>query len=291
MNTIQLRYFLVLAKELHYGNAARKLNITQPPLSRSIQQLEENLGVQLFVRTNRQVNLTLAGEYLLASAERLFQDLDTIKKEIRTLSKGKTGKLHLSLLGSTISLIFPFVKKLLIQSPQICLRISQYTTKEQLDMVLSGKVDIAFLRGPVHSFGLPVKHFIKEGFVLICAKKHQNKIMDGNILSSLSKEPFISFPRELGEGLFDTIIALCHDQNFIPNISHTANNMTDLVYMVEEDMGFSIIPKSCAKSNSDRLSIVDMGHLPFHSMICYYYNHENNNPVIHNFISLLQRKS
>lgn len=220
MNTILLHYFLVLAKELHFGNAARKL----------------------------------------------------------------------SLLDSTISLIFPFVKKLVVKSPQINLRMSQYTTKEQLDMVLAGNVDTAFLRGSVHSFGLPLKHFMQESFVLVYAKKYQNEIIDGNILLSLSKKPFIAFSRELGERLFDTIIPLCHDQNIIPNIPHTATNMNNLIYMVEEDMGFSIIPKSCAKSNGDGLSAVDLEHLPFHSTICYYYNHENNNPVLHNFLTLLQQQ-
>ena len=149
MELRHLLYFKTVAEELHFRNAASKLFISQPPLSRQIKELEEELGAQLFERNNKRVNLTPAGEYLKKEAEKIFAQLEENKQIVKQIHQGINGKLRIGYISSTyhhqlvnvlkeIPALYPFVKTKLYEVP----------TTKQIKALEEGKLDIGILRAP-----------------------------------------------------------------------------------------------------------------------------------------------
>lgn len=131
-----LRYFRRVAKELHFGKAAEQLYVTQPALSRQIKQLEEILGVSLFLRTKRSVQLTKAGEYLLAESNQLFEHLEFVKDNLRHIQNGDQGELRIGFVGSAMQSVIPeLLKHINIESPGIHTVLTELPNQQQIDML------------------------------------------------------------------------------------------------------------------------------------------------------------
>ena len=142
-----LRYFQVVANELHFRKAAEKLFITQPALSRQIKQLEEYVGAELFKRDKRNVVLTQAGAYLLKESEFLFNHLDFVKGNIRHISKGDEGEVRIGFVGSAMQSVIPsLLKKVNKELPKIHFVLTELTNQHQVDLIRKNQLDIGFIR-------------------------------------------------------------------------------------------------------------------------------------------------
>jgi DNA-binding transcriptional LysR family regulator len=245
MELRHLRYFIAVAEELHFGKAAAKLHIAQPPLSQQIQQLETELGFELFYRTKRRVELTEAGQVFLVQAQKIFQELEATIDRSRRIARGEIGELAIGFVSSAAyNVIPPILKAFRSLLPEVNLELKELTTKDQLQLLATEKLDIAFVRSPVEQPEFNAKIILWESLVLALPETHWLAKTEIIAASSLTQEAFIMFPRNLAPELYDRIIVLCQQANFSPQILQEAMQMQTIVSLVAAEMGIAIVPKS-----------------------------------------------
>lgn len=288
MNSNDLRYFCVLADTLHYGRAAQILYISQPPLTRTIQRLEEELGVQLFVRNQRKVVLTLAGEHLKRKGDALLAGMSTLQKEVKMIDEGRYGQLHITSVGSVVHRILQYTNKFIKLYPDVNVRISQYTTTEQIRLIKSGDADIAFLRSPVVSEGLQMRSIYEEPYVLVTPPAFRKQIRVAEDLVQLADMPYISFPREHGRGSFDRIITLCNAGGYSPDIRHEAYQLDTAIRMVEVGMGITIVPECALWGLKASVNTHTLDFMSQRSTVSCFYDGNKQNEVLNNFIEIIE---
>lgn len=251
----QLRYFLAVADELHFGRAAERLGMAQPPLSQQIRRLEQNLGVSLFVRSKRRVELSEAGRVLKAEAGRLISQAEQAALAAQRAGRGEAGNLRI---GYTSTCAFtPLVLEVLRRYQQahsgVVLALSEMHSAEQLRALTDGRIDAAFIRSPVSDpqANYAALTLLEEPLVAALPSAHPRAGEAALALADLHDEPFILFPREAGAGLFDAIIAACRKAGFDPRQVQEAPQFTSIIGLVSAGLGISLVPSGLEKLRLD----------------------------------------
>jgi DNA-binding transcriptional LysR family regulator len=253
MEIRHLRYFATVAAELHFGRAAEKLHIAQPPLSKQIQDLERELGFELFIRTKRTVTLTPAGTEFLIEVNKIFQQLDRAIEIGRKTSRGELGQIAIGFVGSATYNILPIIlHKFRDRYPEVRVELYELTTDRQLIWLHEGRIDIGLIRPPITVGGasplenrqLICQTIFQESLIAILPSHHPLATAPAIDLRSLASEAFILFPRQLAPGLYDPIISICQAVGFSPNIVQECVQMQTIVSLVSANMGISILPAS-----------------------------------------------
>jgi DNA-binding transcriptional LysR family regulator len=230
---------------LHFGRAAEKLHIAQPPLSKQIQQLEIELGFELFARTKRSVALTPAGEVFLVEVERIFKNLDRAIDIGRKTSRGELGQISIGFVGSATYNILPvMLQKFRDRYPHVQIELHELTTDRQLIWLREGKIDLGLIRPPIIDSDVTVKVVFEEPLIVALPVNHQLANVESIDLSLLATEPFILFPRQLAPGLYDPIITICRAAGFSPMVVQECIQIQTIISLVSANMGVSIVPKS-----------------------------------------------
>lgn len=244
MELRHLRYFVAVAEERHFGRAARRLRIAQPPLSRQIQSLEAELGFSLFDRSRRRVELTPAGAALVPHAQRVFEALDLGIREAGRAASGQIGRITI---GYASSVAFSGLPELLrafrARSPAVDVVLRELAPQEQVDAVKSGRIDVGFIRGPLDDAELASRLVRSEPLVVSMPEGHALASRKRITLKMLAGEPFVSFPRVRGPAFFDFLMRLCHDAGFTPRIVQEAPQL-DIVSLVAAGFGVALLPDS-----------------------------------------------
>jgi DNA-binding transcriptional LysR family regulator len=245
MELRHLRYFRMVATELHFGRAAEKLHIAQPPLSKQIQQLEIELGFELFARTKRSVALTPAGEVFLVEVEGIFKNLDRAIDIGRKTSRGELGQISIGFVGSATYNILPVIlQQFRDRYPHVQIELHELTTDRQLIWLREGKIDLGLIRPPIIDSDVTVEVVFEEPLIVALPINHQLATVDSIDLSLLATEPFILFPRQLAPGLYDPIITICRAAGFSPMVVQECIQIQTIISLVSANMGVSIVPKS-----------------------------------------------
>ncbi|APR76093.1 LysR family transcriptional regulator YnfL [Minicystis rosea] len=244
MELRHLRYFLAVAEERHFGRAARRLRIAQPPLSRQIQALEAELGFALFDRSRRRVELTPAGAALVAHARRVLETLALGLHEARRAALGQIGRIAV---GYPSSVAFSGLPELLrafrARSPTVEVVLREMSPQDQLDGLREGRLDVGFIRGPLQERELASRLVRHEPLVVALPEGHPLVVHARIDLAMLAREPFVTFPRARGPAFFDFIMRLCDDAGFTPRIVQEAPQL-DMVSLVAAGFGVAILPGS-----------------------------------------------
>jgi DNA-binding transcriptional LysR family regulator len=239
-----LRYFAAVAEEKHFGRAARRLRIAQPPLSRQIQAFERELGFLLFDRSRRHVELTPAGEALFRHTRKVEGTIDLAIREAQRAARGETGRLAI---GYPSSLAFGGLVELLrafrARSPHVDVALREMPPQEQIDALHDATIDVGFIRGPVDDVGLATRCVRKEPLVLALPFGHPLTRQKRIALADLAREPFVTFPRARGPAFFDQLMSLCRGAGFTPRIVQEAPQL-DIVSLVAAGFGVAIVPSS-----------------------------------------------
>lgn len=255
MELRHLRYFVTLAEELHFGRAAEKLHIAQPPLSQQIRQLEAELGFELFHRTKRNVQLTEAGKVFLAEVQLILQQLQQAIQIGQKTSRGEVGMLVVGFVSSAAYNILPFIlRDYRKHIPGVSLELHELTTDQQLDWLREGRMDVGLIRPPVEDNKFSWQTIFQESLMLALPETHQLANQSHVSLASLVNEAFVLFPRKLAAGLYDLIISLCQQAGFSPNVAQEAIQMQTIVSLVAAEMGVAIVPASL--QNLQRTGVV-----------------------------------
>ncbi len=244
MELRHLRYFVAVAEELHFSKAAKRLNISQPPLSYQIAQLEEIVGAKLLNRTNRAVELTEAGKYFLENTYHLFNMLERTCEETRRIAQGEAGQLIIGFSGSWSSKLLKFLRYYRSKFPNIKVLLQQSSTSSQVKSLLKKQIDVGILAPPIDSASLNLRTIHLVPFYAALPSSHplaQKKTpLD---LGELKDEPFIMSPRKIGPGYYDTIISMCHQAGFSPNIIQEAEGVFTILTLVSTEIGVSLVSK------------------------------------------------
>ncbi|KGR89905.1 hypothetical protein CD30_14675 [Ureibacillus massiliensis 4400831 = CIP 108448 = CCUG 49529] len=290
MKIHQLRYFITVAEELHYSRAAEKLNISQPPLSQQIKQLEDDLGVVLFKRNKRNVQLTEAGKSFYENSKLIIHYIEHAKKEALRIQEGEIGGITLGFGGSAAFDILPeIIKACNLSIPDVKIDLKQLTTSEQLRALEEKKIDVGILVTPIKTPGIETKFFRKEELVLCLNTDHPLAKTDEPIdPKDLKSENFILPPRNEGDGYYKSIFQVYNDGGFFPNIIQTAKEQHTMVSLVAAKIGVVIVPQSTTFIKLSNITYKSFNK-KFYKVSSLAWKKDNMNPVINSFLKVMEQ--
>jgi DNA-binding transcriptional LysR family regulator len=244
MDLRHLRYFAAVAEERHFGRAAKRLGIAQPPLSRQIQALEGELGFALFQRSSRKVDLTPAGRVLYEQSRRVFDAMADAVREARRAALGETGRITIGYPSSfAFSGLVEILRAFRARSPSVEIVLRELSPQEQIDALKRSRLDVGFVRGPLEDPEVSSELVRREDLVVVLPDTHSLASSKKIALRRLAREPFVSFPRARGPAFFDHLLRLCSDAGFTPRIVQEAPQL-DLVSLVAAGFGVALVPSS-----------------------------------------------
>lgn len=238
-----LRYFVAVAEELHFGRAARRLHLAQPPLSQQIRKLEEILGVPVFTRTSRAVKLTPAGEMLLERARQMLRKVDEDVDLVRRVGRGELGPLNVGFIGSAMLTGLPeTLGRYRRQYPNIVLQLRELYTAGMIGALREGHIDAGFLRDGGVNEGLVVETLLSEPYVVVLPRGHRLARRSTLTAAPLRDEPFVFFSPEYGRRAYDKVVSICEEHGFRPHVVQEAPQWLTIVRLVGAGLGVTIAP-------------------------------------------------
>lgn len=240
-----LRYFLAVAEELHFGQAAKRLHMAQPPLSQQIRQLERILGHALFVRTSRSVELTPAGEILVERARRTLSKVEEDMEAVRSVGRGEKGSLTVGFVGSAMLTRLPAVLgRYRLLYPKVQLKLHEFHTQLLVDALRNGMVEVGLARDAGEEDWLRVEPVFVEPFILVVPKAHRLARQKTVAWAELKSEPFVFFERTAGQQAWDRTVENCERHGFQPNVVQEAPQWLTVLRLVGAGLGVTIAPTS-----------------------------------------------
>ena len=248
MELRHLRYFRAVAEELHFGRAAERLHIAQPPLSQQIRVLEHDLGVDLLVRTTRKVELTAAGAAYLRRAVAILDAVDQAGEQARRIAEGTEGQLAIGCVGSaTYSLLPALVRSLREALPNVDVSVrGEMLAPAQLSALAAGAIDLALLRPPVPPSGLVVETVRRDPLLVAVPAGHTLAARRQVSVSDLRDEEFIAHAGRGRSVMSSVLAAVCADAGFVPRVRHEVAETSTLVTLVAAGLGVAIVPDPTA---------------------------------------------
>ena len=244
----QLRHFVAVAERLHFGRAAAALHMSQPPLSRSIRDLEGRVGATLLARTRRRVELTPEGARFLEEARRLLAQLERAVLDVGRMAAGDGGRLRLGFVSLADYGVLPGLLKIYKTArPGVALALREMLSPDQAVALAAGDLDFGLLLPPVS--GVDLEHIVvqRERFVAALPSRHRLARTRGRIaMRELAREAFVMVPREIAPGLHDVVGALAARAGFAPRVTQEAIQMQTVVSLVSSGMGVAVVPASVA---------------------------------------------
>ncbi|GAB2941826.1 LysR family transcriptional regulator [Nonomuraea fastidiosa] len=290
MNLQQLRYAVALAEELHFGRAATREGVRQPPFSRQIGKLEEELGVRLFERTTRQVRLTPAGEAFVAEARAALAHADRAAESARLAGRGESGRLVLGFVGSAANGTLPKVlRRFRARYPGVDVELRELPTAQQAEELRQGRLDVGLLHAPLAGAAaevLSTRTVAREPLLAALPAHHPHAARTSLPLAALAREPFVMFPRRYGPGLHDQITGVARAAGFEPRIVQEAVQMQTIVGLVAAGIGVSIVPESVARVRRGDVAFRPLAPPARVVTLDLAWRTGDANPAVRNFRSL-----
>jgi DNA-binding transcriptional LysR family regulator len=240
-----LRYFVAVAEELHFGRAAERLHISQPPLTQQIQRLEARIGCALLVRTSRKTELTAAGRAFYESAKTVLQETRRAVENARRLARGELGQLTIATPPSLmLAVLPPAILEFRRQFPGVNLRLREMATSAIFHAIESGFADLGLVRGPDIPQSIEKLATWHESLIAILPRSHAIARRHSFHLKMLAKEPFVFFPSALGPAFYGELLDHCRKAGFEPKIVQEATEWSSVIALVSAGLGVSIGPES-----------------------------------------------
>ncbi len=279
-----LRYFSVLAEELHFGHAAKRLHISQPPLSRQIMNLERELGVTLLYRSKRHVQLTPAGELFLHEVTSILSAVNEAANAARRAGRGEIGRLVIGFfLGATYTLLPQILRRYRAQSPGVKLVLQDMGLPQVLEALVSGEIDVGFLRPPVADPAISTEVLLREPFVAAIPENSKFSKSRQLRLRDLAEEPFIMFSPGRSV-LYSQIMNACHEAGFHPRVVQEARRPETLIGLVRSGAGIALVASSVQMRGGAGITFKKItGPLPM-TEIAIAWRLKNPSPLLESFL-------
>ena len=281
------RYFQEVAKELNFHRAAENLYITQPGLTRQIQQLEEYLEAKLFERTKRKVTLTPAGKYLHQEIDAVFNHIKNLVEHTHQIGEGIEGYLRIGFVGSAMQSIIPKVLvELHDQHPDIHTKLEEIPNNKQVELLQQNLLDVAFVRLKHFPKGIEHQVVFQDSFSLVLPENHW---LDEKIFRSLDQlrdESFILFDADYSQDYYNQVMNIFNQAGFSPKVDHKSVHANTIFRLIEHGLGVAIIPSTLFRGFSIPLKCIELKSLNDFAELSMAWSKNSPNPAMANFISV-----
>ncbi|MBH9376881.1 LysR family transcriptional regulator [Pseudomonas aeruginosa] len=295
MELRHLRYFIAVAEELHFGRAAERLGISQPPLSQQIQALEEEIGARLFERTNRRVELTDAGRLFLDESRQVLAQVDKAVLLARRAHLGELGELKIGFTSSApfTSTIPSSIHAFRKAYPDVHLDLQEMSSRQVLKALLEESLQVGVIRPRALPEAVHWGELFREPLVAVLRADHPLAAgsEDGLAIAALAEEPFVFFPRSYGTGLYDQVIALTRQAGFSPRIAQEASEAMTIIGLVSAGLGVSILPASFRRTRVDGVVYRPLRDPEATTAVWLVRRQNEGSPLALSFIDLVTREA
>ena len=285
------RYFVAVAEELHFGRAARRLHISQPPLSQQIQAMETMLAVRLFHRSRRKVELTASGLLLLDEARKALAQAERAERVVRGAGLGELGSLAIGFTGSApFNQVMPrLIGRFRRDWPEVQLSLREMSTSAQLEALAEGSLDLGFAR-PGTEPTLPeveLRLLQREPLLAVFDSSHPLAARERVAMADLAGQPFILHPRHIGTGLYDRVMGLAAAAGFTPRVVIEAHQMSGIVSLAAIGLGVSVVPEAMRRVAIDGLELRPLTDPQAHIDLFIAHRRDRVAPTVSNFLALV----
>lgn len=289
MDFKQIRTFTALAECLHFGRAAEQLGIAQPHVSRRIKQLEDDLGVTLFLRNRRNVKLTEAGRVFLPDARRMLADAERAREHTRESALGRRGRLNLSLIASAMLGVLPTILHAFRDRfPDVHVAVRELDSALQLEALAAETTDIAFVHPPPRtSPALSQILLERDPLVAVLPVSHRLGGARSIALADLADDPWIMFPRDNSTAIFDRIMATCERAGFVPRVVQEAGPVSVRLGLVASGFGVHLVHKAWEIMRHPGIVYVPVHPTATIAHACYWRKGDAN-PILRTFLDVVR---
>ncbi len=290
MELRHLRYYVVVAEECHFGRAAQRLHIAQPPLSQQIKQLEDQLGVRLLERTTRRVELTPAGARYLELAREILARVDAANREVRLVAEGRSGRVSIGFTGSATYELLPAISRVLhAELPGVEADLhGELLTPVQVSRLASGDLDIGVLRPPVTDPNLAVRVVRHERLVVALPETHPLVAADSVDIAALAQDPFVTYPAQRSV-VHEAVLVACRAAGFVPEATEVAETST-LLSLVAAGRGVALVPESVQHLRITGATYRPLAGTETTVELAVAHRRDDDNPVLHQVLGLLDQQ-
>jgi DNA-binding transcriptional LysR family regulator len=287
----QLTLFVAVAEELHFGRAAERLRMTQPPLSRQIQLLEKELRVQLFDRSSRSVKLTPAGQSLLADARRLLQQSERTALSVRKASQGRLGLLRVGFTAASANSGLHTVLSAAAEAiDEVEVELREMVTMEQIEAISDGSLDLGMVRPPVTRPDLLSRPLVRESLMVALQTSHPLARSGGPVdVADLDGQPMVMYSPIESRYFFELTSAVLHAASVRPVMVQYLSQIHSLLALVNLDWGFAMVPESAGHMHFDNVSYLPL-RLPAPASVelDLVWRQANDNPALHRLLGAIR---
>ncbi|QYJ14787.1 HTH-type transcriptional regulator CatM [Rubrobacter xylanophilus DSM 9941] len=284
-----MRYFVAVAEEQSFGGAARRLRISQPPLSLQIKALERELGVRLFDRNTRRVTLTDSGRAFLERARVVLEEVERAKEMAKGAERGLLGKLEVGFVSSaTLSLLPPAIRLFRERFGGVDLELRELTSAQQIDALYNGETRVGLVRLPLRAPGIHLEPVFEERLVVALPSGHPLEALDRVSLESIADLPLIFFTRQLIPGLHAQIIELFQRVGAFPNVAQYAVHLQTIVGLVASGVGISILPSSAMRVRREGIVYLPLDEDGATSWLGLAWVEGDNSVLVQNFVHIVR---
>jgi len=286
MELRHLRYFVTVAEELHFGRAAVRLNMSQPPLSQQIRQLEDELGFPLFYRDTHRVELTEAGKVYLEETRFMLAHIEQARAAAEKAHQGAKGRLVIGFLGSTTYNIVPILQQFRLRYPMVDLTLHQMKTDRQLQALHDRSIHLGVIRNPIQTPVLKSEVYMNESFVAIFPKEHPLASKEQIYMRDLAEEKFILSSGYNGTTYHEAVISLCDQAGFSPQIALEVPEIHTIVAFVSEGMGVALIPASFKHQQNNAIVYRELEDVTTSLKTVFVWRSDEQSSVLKEFLQL-----
>jgi DNA-binding transcriptional LysR family regulator len=278
----QLRCFIAVGEELHFGRAAERLHMTQPPLSRQVRLLEHQVGTPLLERTNRVVRFTAAGKAFFPEAARILRLAEEAAATARAVAKGDRGAIAIGFTAAFgYGLLPEFVRRLHKRTPNIALALKEMVTSEQLEALDAGQLDVGLMRPHAPHGGLETVLLGREALMLAIPQRDAINWPRRPTLSSLQGKRFIAYsPYEAS--YFHQLVQSCLDREGVePDVVHYVPQIHTMLALVDSGIGVAVIPETASRLHFEGVLLRRIEMKPLRPVeMVFSYRKDNGNPIL-----------
>jgi DNA-binding transcriptional LysR family regulator len=294
MELRQLKYFVTLAEELHFSRAADRLGIAQPALSQQIQSLERELNVKLFYRTKRSVALTVAGRLTLEYALRTLQQAERTELIARQAGRGEHGYIEVGYVSSAAlsGILTSTISAFRATNPGVELRLYELGIRTQLEHLVNGRIDVGFIRRPVHHWPVGVSSItvLREPIIAALPNGHHLARKRQLYISALKDEAMVTMQFTEGVGFHEQILDLCRKRHFVPRIAHRAQQFAAVASLVGAGLGVAMVPSSVRNLRLAKVAYRSFSDVPRElSDLALIYRKSEQAPAVVSFVEKIRR--
>jgi DNA-binding transcriptional LysR family regulator len=289
MELRQLKYFVSVAEELHFGRAAESLHLSQPALSKQIQALEDSIEIQLLERSKHWVRLTPAGQKFLETARRILREVEESVQVTRQVAEGQSGRVRVGFTEATLFRLAPIILKTYReQYPQVDLAITSGGTEEQVEALRTHQIDIGFIYLPIREPSLAVYPLYEETYIAALSRTHPLTKPLQIPLSALANQPLIVYPRSTAPVLYADFIKCCEQAGFMPNIVQEAALAQTRLALAAAGVGIAFVLEDMQNLNVKGVVYRPIsGNFP-KLKLAFAWRQTESSPAVHTFLKVIQ---